>query len=345
MAVPTISTVTLPDGSAAVGHSTGLQLLKVSGTNFRVPDGEPVGGGFGDPDADWQRTVQVTIDGEVADSAVPVSSTLCWVVVPEYLGLPSALPKTVDLVLKNLDDNGDPIVGEEATEADAYIYKRPQLLPEDGDGDEVAEGALKWTNENVILYFQRHLLENTVLTSDPDYSDDPSSGLTALASLPGILLIGPRVLDDPMRLSYHPNETEVDAGGGTGEETYAVTVPRIPKILRYQIHLVTDHKGELLNLQEAAENVLFKRPRLKFRDKRGGSDTIDLQMRLLGSEWSDADDGDSHIRRSFNTLDIQGLRLVDTHGVESYPPTDGADAVAFTADEDAPTLEVEPYDG
>ena len=47
------------------------------------------------------------------------------------------------------------------------------------------------------------------------------------------------------------------------------------------------------NLQEAAENAIFKRPRLRILDSRGGSDTIDLQMRLTANEWADADDGSS----------------------------------------------------
>jgi len=249
------------------------------------------------------------------------SSTI-WVTVPEYLG--DAAPALVDVVVTNLDDDGDPITGETVTETDAYTYKRQSL---------VAEGALSWVHDNLLLWFRRNVLDNTVSTTDPEYSDDPAGGIIALGALPGVVLAGPTVVPDPLRENLHENDILTDTG------LYIVEKPRRAKKLGYQVHAFGRTKAEILNLQEHIDGAVSARARLRMLDHRGGSDTLDLQIQIADS-WSSSDDTTTHIRRAMNSLEVSGVRLRIAYGNETGPQASPDQPVVWESDDDPLTLEI-----
>jgi hypothetical protein len=316
MAVPTITDVS-PDS----GITSGLNLVKITGTNFNPPatlDPETF------PQGAEPYSVKVTVDGYDADSLYCISGDVCWVVMPEYLGLSGDLPKDVDVVLSNLDSDGNVVAGETVTATDAYTYKRQSVADD-------AEGALIWVTENLIDYMARHIVDNVALTTDPDYSDNPSAGIAALATLPGVVLVGPRISDDPMRKGQHPAETAI-----SGDPiSHYVEHPHEPKIMEFDIHAFGRTKKEALNLTELIDNTLRARPRLRILDYRGGSDTIDLTM-YLSSPWDGVDAmSGSFSRRGSTTLRIEGVFLRTAHGVQPTPQVLPDQGIAFEAGDDA----------
>lgn len=317
MAVPTITTIT-PDSGLAIG----LSLLKIVGTGFR-PAPSPPPATY--TDASAQQTVSITFDGVEADAALVADATTIWVVTPEYMGSETALPDAVDVVLTNLDNDGVAIAGETVTEVNGFTYKRQDLT---------AEGALTWICDNLIFFLQRHVLQETVLTTDPEYPDNPAAAVTALGQLPAIVLVGPIVRDDPTRHDDNANELDI-----SGEAVaHAVEIPRRPKIIGFGIHGFGRTKIEALNLQEAIDGAVTARQRLRMLDSRGGSDTIDLQIHLTDS-WDPADDTATHIHRVSNTLEIHGARLRGTYGNQTGPQVNTDEPVVWLGDSDPFTLE------
>ena len=319
MSVPTITSI-----SPSSGLTIGLSAVKIVGTNFRVAPSPPPAAHLGT--GVWQQTVSVTFNGVAADGVMVCSDTLIYVATPEYFGEPSQVPAAVDVVVTNLDNDGNPIAGETVTETDGFTYKRQDLT---------AEGALKWVATQLVVWFQRHVLENTVRTTDDEYSDDPSDMVVALGALPGIVLSGPMVSDDPYRHDNQEHEIEIETGVTANE------LPRRAKILGFQVHGFGRVKGEGLNLNEAIDNAISARGRLRILDQRGGSDMVNLQLRLTDS-WEASDDAATNVRRVTNALEVSGVKLRGAYGNETGPQVNPDQPVSFEfEDADEFTLEME----
>src|SRR3990167_10850073 len=108
MALPTFSSIT-PN----TGHAGGREMVRISGTNFRLPATVP----------HTLPTVRVRFNGEDALRVDAVDVHLLEVLTPQYRGADLTLPP-VDLEITNLDDNGVAIPGETLTVADAFTYTR-----------------------------------------------------------------------------------------------------------------------------------------------------------------------------------------------------------------------------
>lgn len=318
MGIPTISAV-----SPASGLSVGLTLVKITGTNFRPAPSPPPAAYTG---TGAQQTVSVTFNGVEADAALVADSTEIWAVTPEYMGTESDLPDSVDIVITNLDDTGAAIGGETVTEVDGFTYKRQTLT---------AEGAVTWITDNLIGFFKRHVLLETVLTTDPEYADNPAGALTTLGELPAVVLVGPIVADDPTRHDDNTNELEISGESGKS----AVEKPRRAKTIGFAIHGFGRTKIEATNLQESIDGAVTARQRLRMLDSRGGSDTIDLQM-LLTESWESSDDTATHIHRVSNALEIRGARLRGAYGYETGPQVTTDEPVVWLGESDPFTLEI-----
>jgi len=319
MAVPTITSI-----SPNSGLTIGLTPVKIVGTGFREASSTPPAAVEGT--GVWQQTVSVTFNGVEADAVMVGDSTTIWVTVPEYFGDVSSVPDTVDVVVTNLDDTGTAIPGETVTESDGYTYTRQ---------DYTAEGALLWICDQLLTWFRRNLLVNTVLTTDPEYAETPADEVIALGELPGIVLVGPAVADDPLRqIPHEQDDNEVETDVYTNEK------PRRAKILGFQLHVFSQRKSEALNLEEMVDGIVSARGRLRILDHRGGSDTLNLQMKLTET-WAASDDTAAHIRRASNYLEIYGAKLRIAHGNETGPQVSPDQPVSWESDADPLTLELE----
>lgn len=182
MAVPTITAIT-----PAAGLTRGRNVVQITGGNFRLPPPAPPLGYLGGREP---ATVKVTFDGLRAPWAAAAAADLILCTVPTWTDATIPLPHAATLRVANLDDAGVEIPTEAATLPDAYTFSRPAL-----DG----AGHLTRVVEALINLFRVHVLENTVVVSGRDYSDDPAAVARAQAEAPVVYLIGPRMPIDRFR--------------------------------------------------------------------------------------------------------------------------------------------------
>lgn len=197
MAVPTITSVTPSSGS-----TRGQNVVRIAGTNFRLPPAPPP---TGPVLSEQQKTVSVKFEGAESPWAYSASSSLILAKVPIWEGpYDITFPAGLDVRVANLDDAGVEIPGENATLADGYHIARPDLA---------AQSYLQRTVREVIRLYRRHVLQNTHHTTSRDFSLTPAQQKTLRASGPMVQLMGPRL---PINRFYGLNreEPEQDPLGG-----------------------------------------------------------------------------------------------------------------------------------
>jgi len=177
MAIPTITAV-----APGSGPTTGQNIVKIDGSNFRLPDTPPAEGPLGGP---AQRTIKITIGGIVSDWAHAVDAGIIYARVPEWRGdYKLTFPVALDVRIANLDNTGAEIPGENATLLNGYAVTRPSLA---------AESYLQRVIGELVTMMRRHLLVDVYLTASRDYNANPSNPDIArlFAKLPCVHLGGP----------------------------------------------------------------------------------------------------------------------------------------------------------
>lgn len=175
MAVPTFVSIT-----PSSGKTKGTNLVKIEGTNFRVPTIEP----SGEVNGAEQFTVKVEFEGVESEWAASASDTIIYARVPEYTGGWDTIPATLDVRIANLDDDGDEIAGENVTESDAYTVDRTSFTD---------QPYLMRVTEMLIRRLKRHLMTDVGITISRDYDDDPTTVDRLRSNLPAIYVSGPDI--------------------------------------------------------------------------------------------------------------------------------------------------------
>lgn len=200
MAIPTIAAVT-----PATGSTRGRDIVRITGTNFRLPGPPPL---TGPVQSDQQKTVSVKFEGVESEWAYSASSTLILARVPAYVGpYDITWPAELDVRVANLDDSEVEIPTENVTLADGYAMSRPDLS---------AECYLRRCIREVIKLFRIHLLRNTYHTTGRDFSLTPSLQKTLRSEGPLVQILGPRT---PLNRFYSINQEDDGAdplGGVNG---------------------------------------------------------------------------------------------------------------------------------
>jgi len=238
MAVPTISGV-----DPTSGPTKGTNVVKISGTGFRLPPTPPPGpvGGAA------QRTVSVQFDGRESDWAHAITDSLIYARVPEWRGPADAtMPVALDVRVANLDDSGVEIPGENVTAAGAYSVDRPKLSVQTDFQNVIRE---------LIDLIRRHVVPNVWLTISAEYDDTYADGLDIpkQADLPVIHLAGPATPENRFyslnRLD--PEEDPADADAWI-QKKEPVTVD-----LDFEIIGWADHPDHLYGMGQAL-SLLFR---------------------------------------------------------------------------------------
>lgn len=291
MAIPTISAV-----SPALGHTGGELAVEITGTNFRLPDPPPAAGPVPVPEF---STMQVLFGTVQAREVSVFSSELAIARAPIHD------PGIVDVVVKNLDDDGDPIVGEEATLAAAFTFARPDLS---------VKGVIEHVTKSLILELQRQVVAEVVHTWHTDWTDDPDDvvRITRIAKLPAIVVAGPST---PGNLFFRDNQRRK-----IRESAELVKVRRPPRTvdLVFVIGGVTEHDGQMLRLLEAVQNFFFRNGYLvvdrDFADPAAG--TVRFEMTFdPGEDFSAGTEGNrSNVRDFAGTIVIRGVEIEGLQG-------------------------------
>jgi hypothetical protein len=226
MAVPTFTSV-----APAIGSPGGGQIVEIVGTNFRIQTADPTA----DPQP-TSYTVEVTFNGVPAEFTLAVSSTLLRVAVPDYRGDPLAVAgfrgselsrfsfPAVDIVIQNLEDDGDPISGETVTAAAAYTYQQPLIRAPEGDPP------LLQVLKTFLALLMKQVVTDVAQSTHTDFGEEGET-ITALAEHPSVA-VRMNVLRDPEYSQFDNEQIIVPVGGGRfnqydAPKTYMLVLPLV----------------------------------------------------------------------------------------------------------------------
>ena len=219
MAVPTLIAI-----SPTTGPSGGGDLVRLRGTGFA-------------------ERVQVVFGGAVAtvlNVRTAGGESFADVRTPAHA------PGAIDVLLRNLEPDGAPVPGEEATIPGAYRFLRAPIVRE-ADLTRVVRGLLR--------ELKRQVIENVSASVALDYDDTPSDGLNvvAMAKLPSLVLSGPRLVENRF---FSTNEPREDAVTGPSGPELQRRRPPFTMDLGFTITAASDRTVELLNLLAATATFL-----------------------------------------------------------------------------------------
>lgn len=269
MAVPTVTTVDPSSGS-----TRGLNIVKIEGSGFRLPDPpDPVG----EINEDQPKTVSVQFEGQESEWAYSASDSLILARVPQYRGpYDVSFPVSLDVRVANLDNSGAEIPGERATLTDGYDVERPSL---------VHASHLQRVLGAVIELFRRHVTENTHYTTSRDYSLTPALQKTMRASGPLVQLTGPRLVLNRFR-SLNREDYE-----GVGTDEWIRTKPPVTVDVQIGVNFWANQFQHLHGLVQAY--LLFHRDihavRIDIDPADPSAGTRDYEFALPWTSYPDVD--------------------------------------------------------
>lgn len=212
----------------------------------------------------------------------------------------------VSVTIQNIDDNGDPIVGEEFTKANAYTYQRPNLR---------SESDFTRVIRTFIQDLKRQVIENVSLTTHTDYDDETGDfkDIAEDAKIPGLILVGPDVVENRL-LSLNTYRAS-DAANGVQIRRNPYTID-----LQFQIVGVAELTKQLLELMHGCIQYFHRNKYLRVL-----CDPDNPGLGYIRYEIDFVDEGgepnvtsrvnESNVRSFSGTAVIRGLDLEDFEGV------------------------------
>lgn len=293
MAVPSVISITPNEGS-----TIGQNLITIIGNDFREPTAQVPGPTGVTPVA--PPSVKVTFGGVESPNVFWITQGKLLVVTPphEEVNDGSGNIQGVDVVVSNIDDNGDVIVGEEVTVPQGYTYKYESLYQNDSKITRVTRA--------VIQDWKKQVHPNVVLTIHTDFDDDSTDALniTALSKLPAIVLQGPAL--DENRF-YSVNEYSIQ-----GDPNQPFDIVREARILDmgFDVLILSNSTVELLNLVNLATKYLHYNKFLPFQlDPNDPSSVVQIELDFdeAGDFTWDSSPNMSNIRRAKGSFILRGF--------------------------------------
>lgn len=302
MTVPTITSI-----APAAGLTSGRTFVTLVGTGMRLPPPPPPSGltsGI------LPVTVDVLFGGLRAtkvsvrdDPANPPAGTIVTCLSP-----PRA-PGTIDVTLRNLDDDGVPIPGEEAIAPGAFTYQRTDLTQ---------ESDLTRLVRTLLRALKDQVLENLSLTVHTDFDDTTGDQLhvAAVSKLPALVIVGPELDEN----RFYSLNTLSEAGGGDAVGL-PFTVRRVPYTvdLTFQLIGMSEHTVELLNLMRVATTFFHKNKTLELErdasDPAQGRVAYEMDFAAGGQLKIESRPNESNVRHFAGTFVVRGFDLDEPDGV------------------------------
>lgn len=288
MAIPTLTSLAPVSGPAGGGD-----LVRLRGTGF----------------AERIQVLFGAIAGLVASVREAAGESFADIRTPAHL------PELTDLTLKNLDEDGVPVPGEEVVLAAAYRFLRAPI---------VREADLTRLVRSLLRELKRQVLDNVSASIALDYDDTPSDGLSvvAMAKLPSLVLAGPRLIENRF---FSTNEPHEDAVVGPSGPELLRRRPPFTMDLGFTITAASDRTIELLNLMAATATFLNRNRWLELpRDPDDAAKgTVRWEMDPDG-EFRTKLDGEGEVRVFTCGLVVRGF------DIDEGLPADFSKAVAET---------------
>jgi len=302
MTIPTITSI-----APVTGLTSGRALVTLVGTGMRLPPPPPPSG---PTSGVLPVTVEVLFGGLRAtkvsvrnDPANPPNGTIATCLSP-----PQA-PGTVDVTLRNLDDDGEPIAGEEVMLPAAFSYERASLT---------RESELTRLVRTLLRSLKAQVLENLSLTVHTDFDDSTGDQLhvAAVSKLPALVIVGPEL--DENRF-YSLNALPEDGGGDAVGLPF--TVRRVPYTvdLTFQLVGMSEHTVELLNLMRLCTTFFHKNKHLEMdrdaADPSQGRVAYEMDFVAGGQFKTESRPNESNVRHFAGTFVIRGVDIDEPAGV------------------------------
>jgi hypothetical protein len=192
-------------------------------------------------------TVRVTIAGRACKQIEVESATKLRLLTPQYLGAASgADPDTrefpaSDIVISNLDDDGNIIAGETVTAVDGFTYKIPPLVLPDVDP---SAGPLVKTAETLISFLRKVITPQVHWQAHTDYAEEGS--VEPLESEHPNVSLEISILPDPEYAYFDVETIESDNGDGTWTEYDG----SVTCMLQANVRITASHKATALMMCE-----------------------------------------------------------------------------------------------
>ncbi len=290
------------------GPTGGRSVVEILGTNFRLPTPPPPTGFVG---GDFERSVEVEIGGRKATDVQVVSTQRV------FCTTKSRDPALVDIVLRNLDSNGDPIPTEEVTLPDAFIYARPRL-------DALAESDLTRLCRTLIRELKKQIITNVALTTATDFDEDTIdlTNFIEIAELPALILVGPNFTENRFQTNNEAIEEEPDP------TTFELGIRRFPRVVDVTFSLIgaSDNTTEILNLMNAVQSFFNRNkdlvmlrtapsgdPNDPFPVDPPAEDVIEYEMDIsIGAQFGvTTRPNNSNLRTFSGGFEIRGFEIED----------------------------------
>jgi len=213
---------------------------------------------------------------------------------------------SVDITIKNLDDDGDPIPGEEVTETDGLAYSRVQLATESDFQRLIRE---------IVLELRLQTIPNVAISNHTDFDDDTtdSADITTLAELPGIALLGPTLRENRF---YSQNAPIAVAASNPGE--YLKRRVGYTVDLEFRIIGVSNIMVELINLMAVVNGYFEKNKYIELTRDPNDSSLGKARYEIDFTEDGDLDTistpNDSNIHAFSGRFVIRGFDMQDLTG-------------------------------
>lgn len=274
--------------------TTGGDLLRLTGENF-------------------SPEIDVSFDGERPLRVRSQSGTSADVPAPAHDAA------SVDVHIRNVDDEGAHVPGEVFTLPGALVFVRTSLA----DSSNLVRLA-----RAVVQRLKRDVLDNTVITVSVDYRDDAGQTLRAvpLAKLPSLVLTGPTLRPSPSYRDNTPIDQRLAAFGG-GELRRRRR--RRTKDVDFSLTGASESTQELINLMSAVEDSLLDDPWITFaRDPNNASSgSLRLPFDISDDVRTNSDDRDG-IRVFQATLTVRGFDVSEGPVVERAGRVETIEVVA-----------------
>lgn len=286
MAIPTITQI-IP----AMGHPGGTAQVEVRGTGFRMPS-EALPTTRGTAPAP-PPTVRVFFGGAESPRVRLISEERLLVTLPQHA------PEVVSVEVYNVGQHGETLGDEWVALEGGFEYRLPPL-----------------TERSIISEVTRRLIEllmqqvhpEVVITQSVDFSEDTMEDVlrkVAVASLPCVMLIGPRMRDNPMYRNDAGPQGQRPGGGRNQLRKGRV------KDLVFTIGALSDNMDELLTLMQLLDNFVDRNPAVELNGAR-----YELAYEAeSGEQTADPAPSESGVKSVTGTIVIRRVRVVGAPGI------------------------------
>lgn len=301
-------------------------MIDLAGTNFRLPDIPP----SGETDGILLQTVEVLFGTEPAPNVQVLSADRILVTAPVHDA------GAVQITVRNLDNSGDPIAGEEVIQSSAFTFLVPKLFT---DNDNISE--LARLVRLLIVDMRRQIVPEVAISTHTDYDEGTNTELhvAELSALPGLALIGPDLEENRF---FSLNETpEFDVTPGDPDTEFVETEVPYTVDVAFDIIGFSNNAMEIINLQHAA-TVYFKKNKFFVMDKDRDDPSLGkvrYEMELETDFKRNGQPSNSNIISFGGRMVIRGFDIDQTAGIDSGGSIAGIPKNeiinrGFTSDED-----------